>query len=114
MLFISFLPVPFVELPVSSDIKQVASLEEYCVISQEHIALIYISWMVGCSYFPSFILLFFSLRRISDSSSRNLRSRVGKNSTMLGILIRKYIYGKKDFSGKNKNIIIPTDIYTTT
>tara|TARA_B000000532_G_C18591157_1_gene287126 strand:+ start:20 stop:151 length:132 start_codon:yes stop_codon:yes gene_type:complete len=43
MLFISFLPVLFVELPVSSDIKQVASLEEYCVISQEHIALIYIS-----------------------------------------------------------------------
>lgn len=52
--------------------------------------------------------------KISNSSKANLRSKVGKNSTMIGILIRKYIYEKKDSSGKNKNIVIPTDIYTTT
>ena len=52
--------------------------------------------------------------KISKSSALNLRSIVGNNSIMLGILIRKYIYGKKDLSSKNKNIVIPTDIYTTT
>ena len=51
--------------------------------------------------------------RITNSNIKNLRKRVGKNSTMLGIWIRKYIYRKKDFTSNNKNIVIPTDIYTT-
>ena len=50
---------------------------------------------------------------INEEDQKFLLEKVGENSVQLGIKLRKYIYSNKKKINKFKDIVIPTDIYTT-
>ena len=52
-------------------------------------------------------------KNLKKEEKKYLLEKVGENSVQLGIKLRKFIYSEKKNIDNSKDIIIPTDIYTT-